>query len=337
MKKLLVIIALHASIASVGQTVNIRVDSIVNFGTQEFLARNFEAAFDATFEAIRIAPKNPKGYFLRAVIASKIELYDDAIDDFTEVILLDSLISDAWYNRGICKGILEDYEDAMLDINKAILIAPYEAKYYAERGRCWYAIGRIESSLLDYNRAIQFNPFEPDYVYNRAIILLRLNNPNLALVDLNNLISENPANQQYLLKRGQCKESLKDYRGAISDYKQAINIDPSKPEGYHKLGTLYEFKQKDTTSALVSYIKLMYYSIPKVPKKLDEVEITYSLFDHIVVPSYEELLSLARLAIERKRDIDYFLRVLEEIGYARDEILLAEQLYLMVKTGGLLE
>eukprot|EP00831_Metopus_contortus_P028302 TRINITY_DN23563_c0_g1_i2.p3 TRINITY_DN23563_c0_g1~~TRINITY_DN23563_c0_g1_i2.p3 ORF type:complete len:105 (+),score=30.29 TRINITY_DN23563_c0_g1_i2:128-442(+) len=65
--------------------------------------------------------------------------YDEAMDDFSEVLENDSKNSKAYYYRGMLYGIKKDYDNALKDFVASLEIDPFNSKI-------WY--GRAKICLL---------------------------------------------------------------------------------------------------------------------------------------------------------------------------------------------
>jgi tetratricopeptide (TPR) repeat protein len=133
--------------------------------------------------------------------------YQNAIDDFSKIIELNTNNASAYLYRGHARTNLKDYAGAIADYNLAIQLDPNLAHAYAGRGILRHDYFKdYEGAFSDLNRAIDLDPkYFPAY-NNRGLI-----------------------RHQY----------FKDYLGAITDYNLAIELAPHNPWSYHNRGLSY--------------------------------------------------------------------------------------------------
>jgi len=71
--------------------------------------------------------------------------------NYDEVIRLDPLNVDAYYNRGIAYSRLGQYEQAIEDYDKAIRLDPQYVGIYWDRGIAYSRLGQYERAIDDYD------------------------------------------------------------------------------------------------------------------------------------------------------------------------------------------
>ncbi len=93
-------------------------------------------------------------YLQRGIEAHQKDNVDDAIEYYTEIILMDStdttIVSLAYYNRGLAYGAKNDYNSAIEDYNSAIQLAPNFADAYNNRGDAYHKKGEVKRAIEDY-------------------------------------------------------------------------------------------------------------------------------------------------------------------------------------------
>uniref|UniRef100_A0A6Q2Z2H7 J domain-containing protein n=1 Tax=Esox lucius TaxID=8010 RepID=A0A6Q2Z2H7_ESOLU len=91
-------------------------------GNQAFKDNNFEAAYKLYSEALMIDPNNIKTnaklYCNRGTVGAKLKKPDQAIEDCTSAIKLDSTYIKAYLRRAQCYMDIEQYEEAVRDYEK---------------------------------------------------------------------------------------------------------------------------------------------------------------------------------------------------------------------------
>ncbi|SKB15091.1 conserved hypothetical protein [Planktothrix sp. PCC 11201] len=95
--------------------------------------------------------------------------YPTAIDDFTQVLLLEPNSPDANYNRGLAYNKLGEYSAAIEDYNQTLRLNPNYVGAYNNRGNAYYKLGEYEKAIADYNSCLALNPNLPDVAHNRDV------------------------------------------------------------------------------------------------------------------------------------------------------------------------
>ncbi|MDR1129244.1 MAG: tetratricopeptide repeat protein [Treponema sp.] len=87
--------------------------------------------------------------------------YQDAIDDFTKAMELDSQSYKAAYYRGIVKSVLQQYQAAIEDFTLSLSIHPYQSFCHFRRAQAYYHIGDYPEALADCETALSLWPGSP--------------------------------------------------------------------------------------------------------------------------------------------------------------------------------
>jgi len=117
---------------------------------------NDKAAFADAEQLVRFHPNLPKGYFLRAFAADKLQNPDQAIADYSICIALQPHHEEAIVNRGaLYFNAKQNYQKAKDDFDAAIQINPKNGAYFLFRARCWVALKNNADVLRDITTAKQ--------------------------------------------------------------------------------------------------------------------------------------------------------------------------------------
>jgi len=95
--------------------------------------------------------------------------YTTAIDDFTQVLLLEPNSPDANYNRGLAYSKLGEYQAAIEDYHQTLRLNPNYVEAYNNRANAYYKLGQYEKAIADYNSCLALNPNLPDVAHNRDV------------------------------------------------------------------------------------------------------------------------------------------------------------------------
>ena len=133
-----------------------------------------------------------------------------ALDSINKAIALDSNTASYFMHRAYIYGDLERrYQQAYGDLIQVIRLDPTHARAYNQKG---FILGKLGGDLpqqiKSYSKAISLNPKDPMFFRNRAMTYFHLKNYGLSILDL----------------------------------RKSIDLDPSDPKGYAKLGTVYVFQ-----------------------------------------------------------------------------------------------
>jgi len=164
-----------------------------------------------------------------------LNLYNDAIQDYSKAISINPNCSTCYYLRYVTQLKIENYEGAIEDLN--ILIDEFNNDHkfdylFSERGVKKAIIGKYEEAIEDINIYIKLSPKEWKAYFNRGLVKFKMDDFKGTISDMTKVIEFSPKNDVALNYRGKSKKELKDYRGAISDFSRAILLKPKKEEYY---------------------------------------------------------------------------------------------------------
>ena len=136
----------------------------------------------------------------RAVAYAVVQNFQDAIEDLTSCIAVDSLSSLPYWQRAVCRmkqiDIMQSSEsrksemvDMKLvavvdDLDKALQLNPQCAYLHYNMGNVLSVRGDLEKAAACYSKAIEIDPNLAEAYYNRGLIGLRLKHNDEAVVDL---------------------------------------------------------------------------------------------------------------------------------------------------------
>ncbi len=132
--------------------------------------------------------------------------YDEAINASNEAIRLDPSNPRAWANRGIAligKGdalaannehnaASKAYEEATENFNRAIALEPDTAMFWFGKGKAFKALGNVDEAVHAYDKAIEFDPQYSDAWNNKGYALFEQGYYGKAIKSYNKAIDINP-------------------------------------------------------------------------------------------------------------------------------------------------
>jgi tetratricopeptide (TPR) repeat protein len=207
-------------------------------------------------QAIKLNPRYPIAYFIRAIVYDQNQSYAQAVADYNTAISLNPKFTPAYNNRGILYQKLNDPRRALADFNQALAFNPKDADIYFNRAILRYQkLSDPQGSLTDFNQAILINPKFTEAYSNRGTLKKdALNDSQGALADYNQALSIDPQDTAVYFNRGLLKyQKLNDFKGALADYNQALALDSKDADTYFNRGLLRYQKLNDFKGALADY------------------------------------------------------------------------------------
>jgi tetratricopeptide (TPR) repeat protein len=193
-------------------------DYHVNKGVQLQGEGELEAAIENYTRAIDVSPDSALAYYNRACAEREMGDLESALADYR---------ADLWSFEG-------DYAGAIRDFTRVIELDPVRTDAFIGRGIANMEMGEHSSALSDYTRAIAIDPYSVAAFINRADLKIRTRNLEGAINDYSQAIRIEPENAAALYNRGIVRERKKDYAAAIRDYEQAASLSPELASKAHQ-------------------------------------------------------------------------------------------------------
>lgn len=171
-------------------------------------------------------------FFLKGKIALTERRYNDAIKEFEEAILKDSLFAEAWNNKGVALTALKQYKEATFDYTKSLQIDAEAFSPRYNRSNALFELQKYEEALADLDKLIQ-NHKDTAYLYvSRGIILSIQNQKEKAYQDFEKAISlsgnsKTPTSADAYINRGTIFFERKEYEKAEADFRKALSFSPN--------------------------------------------------------------------------------------------------------------
>ena len=108
-----------------------------------------------------------------------------------------------WFEIGLQAVIAEKWNEALNAFNKVIMLNPKNAEAYFNRGNVYDELGDYRQAIIDYNKAIKLNPIYADAYLNRGFAYNNLGKLNKAVADIKKAAKlGNNFAQKFLKKKG---------------------------------------------------------------------------------------------------------------------------------------
>lgn len=184
----------------------------------------FEDAINEFSKAIEIDSKESAYFFERAESRLGLELYYPAELDYSIAIELGYKLPDAYNNRGIAKVKQEKYTAALQDFNTALELDSNYVIGYLNRGRLNGIKGDTLQAINDLTRCIKLDPKNANAYYERGFIIKEKGRFKDAILDYNQAIQLDPSSYNALYERATCFARLGNFQQTIDDATRAIKI-----------------------------------------------------------------------------------------------------------------
>jgi tetratricopeptide (TPR) repeat protein len=191
----------------------------------------------------KVNPEDVDGFLNRGIEKMKKQLFDDAIEDFDEVIKIYSKSSDSYYYKGICFKYLNKLKEARACIEKSIELSPNFFGAYNELGGLCLMEKNIKDAKRHFQTAKDLNPKSPISYFNLANVALReLNTPKAAGYLKESVQKDSSYAESYILLG--VIRYYENRRKAAKDYfDKAIKYNPNLSDPYLWRGFLYILKE----------------------------------------------------------------------------------------------
>ena len=138
---------------------------------------SLSTVIDNTKTTQKVAPL----LLLRAIAYGSIQNFDNAIDDLSICLQIDSTSSLAYWQRAVCQAKINEFNasegtnvelktaNVLGDLSDAIKLAPHNAYLYYNRGNLYAQRGDYNRAISDYSQALTLNQDLAEAWYNRGL------------------------------------------------------------------------------------------------------------------------------------------------------------------------
>jgi tetratricopeptide (TPR) repeat protein len=152
-----------------------------------------------------------------------------AIEDFTDAIILNPKHALAYLVRAACYRQLQEFDKALADLSKSIQLEGRSGSYQERGVLKLNNFNDVNGALEDFNKSIELGSDNAASYGNRALLKIsRISDANGALTDLNKAINIDPELALAYNNRAVLKYTkFNDSDGALDDISKAIMLNPN--------------------------------------------------------------------------------------------------------------
>ncbi len=169
--------------------------------------------------------------------------YEQAVSDFSLVILLNPTFTDPYLQRAQSYIELKNYDAALVDLNHLIKIPMLDPKVkgsaYTTRADLYRMQSDFDAAIADYSAAIRLSPDDPNAYYGRGVIYFVQNEYEKAYKDMTQLASIAPDVSTTYYFLGLLNNQLKKYGDAVKQFDTYIKAVPNDSDAYAGRATAY--------------------------------------------------------------------------------------------------
>lgn len=131
--------------------------------------------------------------------------YNDAIENFTRVLKIDSNHINALSKRAFCYSLTGSYQEAIADFDKVIKIKPDYLQGYLSRGSAKNKTKQFSQAIVDFNKVLTLDPKNTEALNNRGWAKKGLNDLEGACGDWLESKKLGNSEAKIILKNNNCK------------------------------------------------------------------------------------------------------------------------------------
>ncbi len=216
-----------------------RAELYIEYGDFVQALEDLDAALQYdTLESPTVNPDDLEMINERGKILLTLEMYPEAVRDFTRILSVDPDLDVTRYNRALAWYHLGEYDKAKKDLDAAIKINPAEKDYYSYRGASLIMAGDTAAGFADFRKALKIAPDDAEIYMLRSSVYAEKGMYTEALADLQKVFRIDPEYPDLFLDMGKVYAETGETEEAMKYYDLAILSDRENPEIFFHRGIL---------------------------------------------------------------------------------------------------
>lgn len=155
-----------------------------------------------------------------------------SLEWISRALSIDKYDVDLLNQRAVLYSKMEMYDQAEPDLDKSVYLDPGNAQTYEIRAMVRYCTDNLNGALADYDMAIRLDPASVTAHYNRGNLRAQIADDNRAILDFDFVIEAEPDNMMAIFNRGILRYQTGDLTGAEQDISKVIDEYPQFVYGY---------------------------------------------------------------------------------------------------------
>lgn len=195
----------------------------------------FDDALKHVETVIKLNPKSPAGYALRARVYVLQDKLKEAIADLDAALKIDPENVGALLLRGQANAELKNYDQAKADVEKALQIRPDLTQAILVRSMIAASAKKYAEAIADIKTLLQADPQNTQLRLQLGGLYAADNRPRKAIEVFTQILENDDANWQARRNRADALLSVGKHKEAIEDYDVALK---AQPDDSHMLNNL---------------------------------------------------------------------------------------------------
>ncbi len=248
------------------------------------------------------------GYTCRGEYLFSRKKFNDSIIDLNESIFLYKYNSLAYNIRGWCNMALNLPENSVSDFLEVIKLRPFSPDSYNNAGYAYEQAGELDNAIFYYKKALELDP-----EYKQAEININNINLKAKISNISSEIREDADNFMFYFERGIAYCDIGDYEKAKNDFFKVIEFNDTHVGAYINLGCVLT-EQKKWIDALKYFNQAIdinpenafaYYSRGFLFEVMGNLDTAIQDYSKAITINNQDYISLYRRAIIHKINIKF--------------------------------
>jgi len=188
-------------------------------------------------DCVMKSPKKARPYSNLGVAQKKLNMTDDALQNFRKALTLDPDYSDAHQNLGVMLAEQNMTNEAIKHYRKALGLKPSDKESRNNLGVELLKKNRTDETIQHFRIALKIEPSYASAHFNLGVALAKQGRLNEAIGHYGYAIKMNPDDPHAHVKLGDALLMIGKPDQAITNFKTALRLDPDNAEAYLFLGS----------------------------------------------------------------------------------------------------
>jgi len=205
------------------------------------LLNEIDSAFFYYGKAIAAGNKLPQACFYKGTILYERGDYQEALEFFTESVILDNQKGLYYYNRALTYEKLQLYDNAIDNYLTALEFFQDDAEMLSNLGYCYFKNNNNRDAVKYLKNALELEPENVSALNNLGLVYLGMDNNNEAITYFADAIKLDAGNPILLNNRGVAYYKIGDFDNAMREFNSIINRFSTDKIAYYNRANVKEY------------------------------------------------------------------------------------------------
>ena len=209
-----------------------------------FLRRNRHTDALAIIDAEISRASTARFHALRAKVFAAMEQHEPAHESAQTAVRMRNNNPDYFVDAANIALRVKKYDVALENINRAIRLEPYQLEHYLQRASILRMNQRYDDARNDINFYFKYFPDDTKAIFQMGLAETDAGNPLGGIEYFTILIENDRSSPEYFIARANALLKSNNFVLAGADLSQALDLDPTLPEAWHKKGISLQLENK---------------------------------------------------------------------------------------------